>query len=868
MTHFATPLLAVATFVVSVAASSAFARQSDATAITTTAIPTQTTASAYNHPSKAILDVMLAAPPPIPVISPTADRALLVTKQEYPSITRVATPFLRLAGVRIEPTNRSRHDTPGGYGIPSCATRFELLPFSSATPRPVALPDGVCATFPKWSADGKRFAFENATAHSVELWVGDGDTGAVRKIPGVQLNPMFGDELQWMPNQTTLLVKLVPAHSGPPPAAAQTSVGPSIQESDGQRGQSSTYETRDTLRDVQDEALFDYYGAAQLTLVDARTAAITPLGAPALYDGVAPAPDGRHVFVSTIHRPYSYVTTAVRFPHDDTVWDLANPEHIVTHPIASRPLADRVPIAGVPVGPRDFSWRPTEPATLIWAEALDGGDWNADVPERDKVMMLKAPFDAPPREVTRLDQRYAGLAWTSQPDLALLSEYDYNRHWRRTFMVDVDAPQVTQRVLWDMSTHERYANPGTPVKRMQPNGFPVIRVDDGAIFLKGAGASPVGNRPFLDRLDLKTLKTERLFRSDKRALESFVAFTGNGTQSFLTWHQSPIDPPNLFERTLGVPVDAPAGEARYASSTMALTHFIDATPEVRQIKKRLVKYKRADGVDLSFTLYTPPGYQEGTRVPAILYAYPLDYAQAATAGQVSGSEQTFTRLKNYRLMLLAGYAIIDNVSFPIIGDPQRAYDTYNEQLVADAKAAVDEAVRLGVVDPDRIGVTGHSHGALMTVNLLAHTNLFRAGVATSGSYNKTLTPFGFQNERRAVWQAQDVYLKVSPFFYADRLKTPLLIVHGTDDANPGTTPLQATLLYEALRGNGGTTRLVMLPHEPHWYSALESNEQLVYEMQRWFDRYVKNAPARTAVAQSAATADVASVTSSTTSHAQ
>jgi dipeptidyl aminopeptidase/acylaminoacyl peptidase len=264
---------------------------------------------------------------------------------------------------------------------------------------------------------------------------------------------------------------------------------------------------------------------------------------------------------------------------------------------------------------------------------------------------------------------------------------------------------------------------------------------------------------------------------------------------------------------------------------------------VRAIKKRLVKYKRKDGTDLSFTLYTPPDYKEGEKRPAILYAYPLDYASAKTAGQVSGSEQTFTKIRDYRLLLLSGYVIIDNAAFPIVGDPKKAYDTYTEQLVDDAKAAIDKAVSLGVVDRDRVGVTGHSHGALMTVNLLAHTKFFRAGVATSGSYNKTLTPFGFQNERRSVWKAPDVYRKVSPFFFADKLKTPLLIMHGAEDANPGTTPLQSVKLYEAVRGNGGIVRLVMLPHEPHWYSAMESNEQLAYEELRWFDTYVKNAKA-------------------------
>jgi dipeptidyl aminopeptidase/acylaminoacyl peptidase len=393
-----------------------------------------------------------------------------------------------------------------------------------------------------------------------------------------------------------------------------------------------------------------------------------------------------------------------------------------------------------------------------------------------------------------------------------------------------------------MSSDEHYKDPGSPVYRVLPNGEWVVHKDGDSIFLRGEGASPEGDRPFLDRLDLKSRKSDRLFRSDKDALESFVSFTDATHHTFLTWHQSPTDPPNAMLRTLADPIaGAKAGEATIASTTRAVTHIPDPTPAVRSIKKRLVKYKRKDGVELSFTLYTPPNYQEGTRVPAILYAYPLDYAQASTAGQISASENTFTRLRDYRLLLMAGYAIIDDAGFPIVGDPKKAYDTYLEQLVDDAKAAVDKAVELGVVDRDRIGVTGHSHGALMTANLIAHTDLFRAGVATSGSYNKTLTPFGFQNERRSVWKGQSVYLKVSPFFFADKIKLPLLIVHGQDDANPGTTPLQATKLYEAIRGNGGTARLVMLPHEPHWYSAMESNEQLAFEEIRWFDKYVKNA---------------------------
>jgi dipeptidyl aminopeptidase/acylaminoacyl peptidase len=715
-------------------------------------------ASGYDQPPKYILDVMRAPSPPVPEVSPTQNTILLVSWQDYPSISRVATPFLRLAGARVEPKNHSKHDTPGGYGITPCARAFELVHIADGAQIHIALPDGACPGEAIWAADGMRFAFVNIAPDAVELWIGDAKTGKVRQVPGAHLNPMFNDEMQWMADQKTLLVKLVPKGMGAPPPEPVVPIGPSIQESAGEKGQSSTYENRDTLNSKHDEDLFDYYAASQLAFVDAASMAITPVGKPGNYESLDPAPDGKHILVSTIHKPYSYVTTYDRFPREVEVWDTSERSHVLTHTIASLPLADRVPIRGVPLGPRDFSWRATDLATLVWAEALDGGDWNVNVPARDKILVQKAPFNSPAVEITRTEQRYGGFSWSDQASMALLNEYDVNRHWRRSFVIDVDDLQQKPRLLWDLSTDERYANPGYPVRRQLANGFWVVRQDGDSIYLSGAGASPDGDRPFLDRFDLKTLKSERLFRCDKTSYEQFLSFTGPSTRTFLTWHQSPTDPPNAFLRTLGKPLDAPAGEAAIASTSVELTHIPDPTPEVRAIQKRLVKYKRADGLDLSFTLYTPAGYKEGTRVPTILYAYPLDYADASKAGQVTGSQETFTRLRQYRLLLLAGYAIIDNASFPIVGDPKKAYDTYLEQLVADAKAAVDEAVRLGVADPERIGVTGHSHGALMTVNLVAHSDLFRAGVATSGSYNKTLTPFGFQNERRSVWEATDVYL--------------------------------------------------------------------------------------------------------------
>ncbi|PPV05437.1 hypothetical protein XBLMG947_3372 [Xanthomonas bromi] len=797
----------------------------------------------YRQPPEPLLGVMRAPLNPSPRPDPTGKTLLLVQRTQYPPIARVAEPYLKLAGVRVEPRMHSRHDMSNGYGIRSCLQGFSLLDIATGKQTAVNLPAGACPASPVWSPDGRRFAFNNTAADRVELWVGDAATGQVRKIDDVQLNPVLGGEIQWLGGSDTLLLKTVPNDLGPAPRRAAVPPGPEVKETIQGKGESSTYEARDTLSSPEDEALFTYYATAQLLTVDAATGRQRKLGSPAVYDTVDGAPDGRHVLVERLKTPYSYVTTYARFAHDVAVLDL---DHGGERVLANLPVADRVPVQGVPTGPRAYAWRANQPATLVWAEALDGGDWKTSVPARDKLMTLAAPFTAKPRELARVQQRYAGLSWFAEGGQALLDEYDENRHWRRTTLVDADRPGVGERVLFDLSTDDLYADPGLPEMQVLANGQAVLREMQGALFLSGPGASPAGDRPFLDRYVLATAKTQRLFRSDAKVDEVFFGFAGDDASRLLTWHQSPTDPPNVYLRTLGQPLPAPAaGEAAVASTATPVTDFPDPTPLVRKIKKRLVSYKRKDGVDLSFTLYTPPGYKEGTRVPAILYAYPLDYADPSKAGQVSGaSERDFTRLNDHQLLLLAGYAIIDDAAFPIVGDPKTAYDTYLQQLVDDATAAVDKAVALGVVDRQRIGVTGHSHGALMTANLLAHTDLFRAGAATSGSYNKTLTPFGFQSERRSFWTAPDVYAQASAFFHADKINEPLLIVHGMDDANPGTETTQAPRLFQAIRGNGGTARLVLLPFEPHWYSARESNEDVVAEMLEWFDRYVKNAPPR------------------------
>ena len=543
------------------------------------------------------------------------------------------------------------------------------------------------------------------------------------------------------------------------------------------------------------------------------------------------------------HRPYSYQRAYYRFPKEVELW---NTNGRILDTLASLPLAEQVPVDGEIAGPRDHAWRATAPATVVWAEALDGGDPNFKAAFRDRVMQMEVGKQA--AEIFKTEHRFYGLEWIEQSPLFLVTEYDRDRRWVRTWLRDADDTAFAPRLLRDHSLHEKFRKPGSPLSRTLADGARAVRRQGGWIYLSGEGFIPNGQRPFLDRLDLKTLQPERLFRSGSDCFETFIDWVDPVRGTFITRRESKTRPPNYMLRTLSEkPLKkAGEGEAAWRSSELALTDFIDPQPRMRKVSKQIVTYQRADSLQLSFTLYLPPGYKKGKPLPTVVWAYPGDIADKAVAGQVSGSVQRFELVRgpDPLFFALAGYAVLDNTAMPVVGPPASSYDGFIDQICANARAAVDKAVEMGVTDPGRVGVGGHSHGGLMTANLLAYSDIFRAGIAMSGAYNHTLRPFGFQNEKRTLWQAKETFIRNSPLLQADRINEPLLLVHGQIDANPGTVPLQSEKLYEAVRGLGGTVRLVMLPYENHGYAARESVEHLLYEMLSWFDRYVKNAPPR------------------------
>ncbi len=787
-------------------------------------------ATRWQSPPEDVLEVLHAPQLPWVWTAPTGAHLLLADPVTYPPLAELAAPMHKLAGMRVNPVINAIH---GRHG----ATSPRLIRVEGGAETPLALPADAEVHGVAWTVDGQRFALTVGHADHMGLWVGSVEKGA-HEIEGLALNPLLGTAARWLPDQRRLLVRRIPAR-GLAPAPPAIPTGPEILEGAGNAAR-STYEARNLLQTAHDDALFEYYATSELVVVDPETGNVAPVGDPALYATADFSPDGRFLLVERLVGPWSHQVPWWRFASEVEVWD-EDGQPVAS--IASLPLADQVPTHGVPLGPRDVSWRPTAPHTPFWVEALDGGNPVAEVPHRDRLMRLEAPFTGEPEEIFRAEHRIVSWksGWGAEGGTLMLTQRERMRRWRYTWLLDVD--EGTSRLWFDLNEDDRYTSPGSALRRPLPNGGWVLRQKGDAVYFSGSGASDEGDRPFLDLRHMETGETERLFRCDRSRYETFVAFAGDENR-LVVRSESVADVPNYHLATLGEAVEAAEGEATRAHTREPITRFEDPTPVLREIDKRLVRYEREDGVPLSFQLHLPPGHQEGTPLPTVLYAYPLEYSDPSTAGQVRGSVQRFSRITgpSHLFFLLRGYAVLDRTAMPMVGDPETTYDTFVPQLVADAEAAVAQAVELGVVDPERIGVIGHSHGGLMVANLLAHTDLFRAGIARSGSYNKTTQPFGFQSERRSLFEARDAYIQVSPTFFADQVDEPVLVIHGDADSNPGTLTFQSEVFFEAVRGSGGTARLVLLPFEDHGYRARESVEHVIWEQLRWFDEHVKGAP--------------------------
>jgi len=787
----------------------------------------------WRRPPEPVARMALAPSSPQANLDPTGQVLLLLEREPLPPLADLARPMLRLAGLRIDAARSAPHGPRRWRGL-------SFLRLADRSEKKVALPDGAAPDRFSWSVDGKLVAFTCMREAGVELWVAEAATGQARALTGPTLLTAGEAPFTWLPDGR-LLARFVPANRGAAPERAPVPPGPVTSETQGRATPVRTL--TDLLQDEHDMLLFEHHLRCQLAIVD-LAGKRTDVGAPDLWTSVQPSPDGKWLLTGRTERPYSLLVGWDAFPERLEVRGLDGKptQEATVREVAKRPLRDDIPIQGVERGPRSVEWqasgRPGEPALLLWSEAQDEGDPKKKVPHRDRLMTWSAPFEAPPRELLKLEHRYMGLTWLERAaaegtSRALVSEYDRDTRWSRTWLVTLDEGVLAgePRKLWDRSTKDVYGHPGSPIDASTPQGERVARVRGDALLLTGRGASPAGDLPFLDRLDLATFTTTRLWRCEPGHYEEVTdALDDTGTR-LLTRHETPDEPANYRVRTLGE-----------KTAIAPVTSFADPTPELRGVRKQLLTYARKDGVKLSGTLYTPAGWTpEQGKLPLLLWAYPQEFNDAATAGQVSGSPSRFTRFAgpSHLFLVTQGYAVLDDATMPVVGDPETVNDTFVEQIVAAARAAIDHCSELGVADPTRVAVAGHSYGAFMTANLLAHCDLFKAGIARSGAYNRTLTPFGFQGERRTLWEARETYALLSPFTWADKIKTPLLMIHGQLDPNPGTFPLQSERLFHAIQGHGGTARLVVLPYEGHGYVARESVLHVLAEMIDWLDRHVK-----------------------------
>lgn len=774
----------------------------------------------YQQPPADIVKMADAPPFPASSVSPDGRFMLLSERPGMPSIADLAQPMLRLAGTRINPNTNGSFSNSG-------ANKLTLLDLTTNQTRSVTLPANAKIASPSWSPDSKRLAFIQQTGTGLELWVADVASGRARAIVGVKLNATTGQPVRWLPDSSGLICTVVPKSRGAAPKESEVPTGPKIQETAGEKAAVATYQ--DLLKNSHDVALFKHYFTSELARVDLATGRATVFGKPAIYGNTDVSPSGKYLYVSRIVEPFSYFVPYNSFAQELEVLDM---QGNAVYKVGALALAERVPVNGVRQGPRQVSWQPNEPHTLIYVEALDEGDPKKKVPHRDRVVSHTVPTRQAPRELLRSELRFAGLQWADKGDFIIWREFDRPARKSRTYWQSLTQADAKPKLLFDLQSEDRYKNPGAFLMTRNKTGESVLhRSSDGQwLFLTGQGATPQGDRPFLRRFNINTQQTEEVFRSQDPYYETVEEVLDADARRFITSRESVNEPPNYFLHTQG------------QSSAKALTSFKDNQPELRSVKKQLVKYQRADGIALSGTLYLPPDYKEGERRPTFIWAYPAEFASADAASQVTGSPNRFTRVggASHLFLVLRGYVVLDNAAMPVMGG-DKANDTFVDQLVMNAKAAIDKLVEMGVTDRERIGVGGHSYGAFMTANLLAHSDLFRAGIARSGAYNRTLTPFSFQNERRTFWEVPEVYGKMSPFFHAEKINEPILLIHGEADNNSGTFPIQSERLYAALKGLGKTSRYVTLPLESHGYASRESNLHVLFEMLNWMDKHVKNA---------------------------
>jgi len=779
----------------------------------------------YQLPPKSILQLADYERAPQVSIDTKKEYMLLTYRSTYKSLEDLNQQEMSMGGMRINPVTNIGSAT-------NYINNLKVRKVSATEPVQVkGLPSNPRIAFITWSPDEKRIAFTNTAVTGVELWVLDVALASATRLTEATVNANLGNPFNWYRNSSELLVRMLPKNRATPiDTKKQMPAGPTVSVSDGSKSQNRTYP--DLLKNASDETNFITLTTSELYKID-LTGKAELFKAADMFATESFSPDGNCLLVTTLHKPFSYVVPLNRFPMTSVVYDLKGNTVKTVNEV---PLSEVLPkgFMAVRTGKRQMNWRADEPATLFYVEALDGGDPKNTVEFRDAIYLWKAPFIDNPTLLTKIIQRFMNVVWGNS-SVAVVQDEWYDTRNEKTYLINPSKPTEAPKVITDRNYQDVYSDPGSFETWKNEYGKYVLATADNCLFLIGEGHTPKGQFPFIDELNLKTLKTKRLYQSaytDK--MEEIFDIEDYHKGEALVRIQSKNEFPNYYFRNF-----------RKKDALTQATHFSNPFESIKDVYKELIKYKRADGVELSGTLYLPVGYDrkaKAEKLPLLIWAYPAEYKDKNSAGQTTSNQNEFTYpyYGSFVYWVTRGYAVLDDAAFPIIGEGKtEPNDTFIEQLVSNAKAAIDAVDSLGYIDRKKVAVGGHSYGAFMTANLLTHCNLFACGIARSGAYNRTLTPFGFQSEQRNYWDAPDVYNKMSPFMTADKMKTPILLVHGEADNNPGTFTLQTERYFQALKGLGATARMVILPKEQHAYVARENILHLLWEQDRFLEKYLK-----------------------------
>jgi dipeptidyl aminopeptidase/acylaminoacyl peptidase len=776
-------------------------------------------ATSYKLPPKDIMELALAEPTPSVLVDGKGEWMILANRSPLSTVEELGQPEVRVAGLRINPNNFSMSRMASFTGLQIRNIKTKQTMDVSGLPTPLN------ASGIQWSDDESKFAFVQTNNTHVDLYVVRVAEGKAIRINSAKLNGVLGSPYRWAGNDK-LIYKTVPGGERTLAARPIVPNGPVIQENLGKAVASRTYQ--DLIKSAYDEELFAHLATSQLVLNDMQQE--KPMGAPAVYKSFSVSPDKRFLLTETIDKPYSYLVTYDGFPYTVSVMDMNGQ---VVNMIVKNPSAEGAPIGfdDVVTFPRDHSWKSDEPATMTYVVALDKGLGRSKAEFRDAVYAINPLTKMAPRELFRTTKRFAGVVWGDKNNAIVYENMNANR---KTRMSRFDPSTGKLDSLFERSSNDAYSDVGQPWTKKNEFGRQVLFLNGKDMVMYSTGSSPEGDLPFVQTMDITNGNRKMLWRCQAPYFEFMVKVLDPEKLVIVTSRESLSEPPNYFIRDL---------KKRSMVGTQ-ITQFGNPYKALEGVGKQKISYKRGDGVDLTGNLYLPKGFDpaKDKPLPVLIWAYPREYKSAADAAQVRGSKYMYPRLNwgSPIFWVTQGFAILDNAEMPIVGEGNKEpNDNFIPQLYLNAHAAIQQLAKMGVGDSNRVAVGGHSYGAFMTANLLAHTKLFKAGLARSGAYNRTLTPFGFQAEERTYWQAPDVYFNMSPFSYADKIKTPILLIHGELDNNPGTFPIQSERLYNAIKGHGGTVRYVVLPYESHGYSGKENVLHMLWEMDTWMKTYLK-----------------------------